>query len=88
MARKQAQKSSANGMSSAKENQLGQQTLTPDSPDEGAVMVGSAQMGENERSAIEVAAYYIAEKRGFSPGQEMEDWLQAESIVKRHEGQV
>ncbi|OZA29404.1 MAG: hypothetical protein B7X91_01915 [Hydrogenophilales bacterium 17-64-11] len=27
---------------------------------------------------IAVAAYYLAEQRGFSPGQEVEDWLQAE----------
>lgn len=30
---------------------------------------------------IAEAAYYIAERRGFSPGSELEDWLQAEREV-------
>jgi hypothetical protein len=27
------------------------------------------------------AAYYLAEKRGFAPGHEMEDWLEAEEDI-------
>lgn len=34
------------------------------------------------RLLISEAAYYKAEKRGFSPGQEDEDWLQAEEEIK------
>jgi hypothetical protein len=30
---------------------------------------------------IAVAAYYRAEQHGFSPGQEMEDWLRAEKEI-------
>lgn len=30
---------------------------------------------------IAVAAYYHAEQRGFSSGQEMEDWLRAEKEI-------
>lgn len=30
---------------------------------------------------IAVAAFYMAEQRGLSPGQEMEDWLQAEKGI-------
>ncbi len=30
---------------------------------------------------IAMAAYFIAAERGFSPGSEMEDWLQAEKQV-------
>jgi len=31
------------------------------------------------------AAYYLAEKRGFEPGQELEDWFRAEEqIVAKH----
>ena len=30
-------------------------------------------------SAIQEAAYYLAEKRGFEPGHDMDDWLAAES---------
>ena len=28
-------------------------------------------------------AYFKAEKRGFTPGHEMEDWLEAEEEVKK-----
>jgi hypothetical protein len=34
------------------------------------------------RRQIAEAAYYRALERGFAPGQEMEDWLQAEAAVK------
>ncbi|MDT8384734.1 MAG: DUF2934 domain-containing protein [Gammaproteobacteria bacterium] len=29
------------------------------------------------------AAYFRAEKRGFAPGHEMQDWLEAESEINR-----
>ena len=29
-------------------------------------------------SVVAVAAYYLAERRGFSPGHEIQDWLAAE----------
>jgi Protein of unknown function (DUF2934) len=31
---------------------------------------------------IATAAYYLAERRGFSPGDELTDWLTAESAVE------
>ncbi|WIM06258.1 MAG: DUF2934 domain-containing protein [Candidatus Nitricoxidivorans perseverans] len=31
---------------------------------------------------VAVAAYYLAEQRGFSSGQEMEDWLRAEKDIE------
>lgn len=34
-------------------------------------------MNEQTRLMIEEAAYYLAEKRGFAPGHELEDWLKA-----------
>ena len=37
----------------------------------------------NTRKIISEAAYFIAEKRGFSPGREVSDWLQAEIDVER-----
>lgn len=38
--------------------------------------------GPGQRAAlIAKAAYYRAEKRGFTPGHETEDWLAAESEV-------
>ncbi|WP_126443991.1 DUF2934 domain-containing protein [Sulfuricystis multivorans] len=38
---------------------------------------------EQRRLYVEVAAYYIAERRGFRGGSEMEDWLQAEAEIDR-----
>lgn len=31
------------------------------------------------RARIAVAAYYLAERRGFNPGADMDDWLAAEA---------
>ena len=34
---------------------------------------------ESQRhEAVQVAAYYLAERRGFEPGHELEDWINAE----------
>ena len=35
---------------------------------------------------IATAAYYKAEARGFVPGQELEDWLEAEAQFDAREG--
>lgn len=35
---------------------------------------------------IAEAAYYISEKRGFTPGNEMQDWLEAEHTLHNHAG--
>jgi Protein of unknown function (DUF2934) len=34
------------------------------------------------RAMIAEAAYFLAEKRGFSPGDEIQDWLEAESQIE------
>ena len=36
----------------------------------------------NTKPMIEEAAFYLAEHRGFSPGNELSDWLQAETEVE------
>ena len=36
---------------------------------------------ETRRQMIEEAAYYIAQRRGFETGHELEDWLDAERDV-------
>jgi hypothetical protein len=36
---------------------------------------------ERRHQMIEVAAYYLAESRGFVPGREMDDWLSAERAI-------
>lgn len=41
---------------------------------------------EELRKQIEEAAYYRARQRGFAPGHELEDWVQAESEVLRGAG--
>jgi hypothetical protein len=38
------------------------------------------------RKLISEAAYYRAKQRGFAPGHEMEDWIQAEAEVMRRIG--
>jgi len=34
------------------------------------------------RESIATAAYYRAQERGFEPGQELDDWLAAETEIK------
>ena len=46
---------------------------------------------EDRRASIATAAYRIAERRGFAPGHELEDWLAAENEVDQRlagEGRV
>jgi len=38
---------------------------------------------EHRRHHIELAAFYIAERRSFSGGNTLEDWLQAEAEIDR-----
>lgn len=38
---------------------------------------------EQRRGYIEVAAYYIAERRGFQGGNATDDWAQAEAEIER-----
>ena len=38
---------------------------------------------EQRRNYIEIAAYHIAERRGFAPGNPLEDWIQAEAEIDR-----
>jgi hypothetical protein len=38
------------------------------------------------RKLISEAAYYRAKQRGFAPGHEVEDWVQAEAEVMRRIG--
>lgn len=38
-------------------------------------------MKDMQRQMIEIAAYHLAEKRGFSPGYELDDWLKAEAEI-------
>jgi hypothetical protein len=40
-------------------------------------------MKEQIRLMTEEAAYYLAQRRGFKPGYELEDWLRAEEQIKK-----
>ena len=43
----------------------------------------AVEPGEPQRKAmIAEAAYYRAEKRGFVPGMQLEDWLEAEEEIR------
>ena len=43
---------------------------------------GRAEMSPDEtRQRIAEAAYYRAKQRGFEPGRELEDWIEAESEI-------
>jgi hypothetical protein len=41
---------------------------------------------EELRKLVSEAAYYRAKQRGFTPGHEVEDWVQAEAEVMRRIG--
>jgi hypothetical protein len=41
---------------------------------------------EEVRKLVSEAAYYRAKQRGFTPGHEIEDWVQAEAEVMRRIG--
>jgi hypothetical protein len=46
-----------------------------------------AQVSPDElRKLVSEAAYYRAKQRGFTPGQEADDWIQAEAEVLRRIG--
>ena len=38
---------------------------------------------EQRRRHVELAAYFMAERHGFTPGREHEDWLAAEAEIDR-----
>lgn len=44
---------------------------------------GGLAANEERWRLIAEAAYYRAQARGFAPGQEIEDWLQAEAEIDR-----
>jgi len=37
---------------------------------------------------IAEAAYFISERRGFAPGSELEDWIEAEAEIARLFGEI
>ena len=49
----------------------------------GASVVAAMLVPETRASMIAQAAYYRAERRGFDPGHELDDWLDAEAEIDR-----
>ncbi len=47
---------------------------------------GGLAANEERWRLIAESAYYRAQARGFAPGQEIEDWLQAEAEIDRMRG--
>ena len=43
---------------------------------------GAKTAPEPRQQLIAQAAYFIAERRGFAPGNELEDWLRAEAEIE------
>ena len=62
---------------------------TPDPGEKNSDMLHPVSL-EQRYHYVEVAAYYIAEKRGFDAGSTEEDWAQAELEIDRllAEGQI
>lgn len=58
-------------------------TAPPDLPTAGSEARTATVSAEQRHALIERAAYLLAESRGFSPGEELDDWLAAEAEVDR-----
>jgi hypothetical protein len=56
-----------------------------EAPTDAAIGRQDERTEEERRNAIAVAAYYNAERRGFQPGGEESDWLEAEQQIARAE---
>lgn len=54
--------------------------------EDGAANTRPRLLPEERRRLIAETAYFIAERRGFAAGWELEDWLQAEAEVNRRLG--
>jgi len=49
---------------------------------------GPAMSAQERETLIARAAYFRAEKRGFAPGSELQDWVEAEAELLRLIGSV
>jgi hypothetical protein len=78
-------KSGAVNSSPDEQAQPGQDSPVRSSDNRPAARVDSPEAevasGEQRHALIAAAAYYLAERRGFAPGCELEDWLAAEVEV-------
>lgn len=47
----------------------------------GAAAADTSEAQVSREEMIAMAAYYLAERRGFEAGREMDDWLEAEAQI-------
>jgi hypothetical protein len=52
---------------------------------EGKASANVALLDSGRVARIAIAAYYRAQRRGFAPGREIEDWLEAEREMDRED---
>jgi hypothetical protein len=64
----------------SQQSRAGERSSVPNEPDE--------QSTRTRRRRIEEGAYYRAERRGFAPGAELDDWYAAEAEVDERDGKV
>ncbi len=55
--------------------------LTAAPPQKQTITAKPAGKGRDRRTMVAEAAYYLAEKRNFLPGCELDDWLMAEREI-------
>jgi hypothetical protein len=72
-------KSAAGKSAAGKSPAAAQRTGAADQRSPGVGLIDA----ERRRALIAEAAYFRAERRGFSPGHEAEDWLAAETEIDR-----
>lgn len=63
--------------------QVPAQTIAPPPAKRQPLPDGKARISAVERELIAKAAYFRAERRGFAPGNELRDWLEAEAEIER-----
>jgi hypothetical protein len=64
--------------------------VAPDAPSSSVIQTGATSSGNMHASLspeeiyrlIQEAAYYKAKARGFAPGHEVQDWIEAEAEVR------
>ena len=76
-------KTSSASMSKSKGNGSSRQALASGKP-----LSSSASDDCRREQMIAEAAYFRAQQRGFEPGNEMSDWLQAEADVETMLGNI
>lgn len=68
-------------MAKAKQKSVAKESIEKADTDE--VTTDPQSRTRQHGDQIAEAAYYMAEKRGFVPGYEMQDWLEAEKEISK-----